>query len=107
MKSKFFRSFTFYFMISSPLMIFMHYQGNDSHGIVLFHMNVLLKSVLYNDVVVSIVQSGPKIPCGSVAGEVYLYWYAAHFITFVLYGLFFDSVKALFRKPTAEGPEIN
>lgn len=107
MTSKIFRSFTFYFMILSPLMILAHYQGNDPHGIVLFHMNVLLKSVLYNDFVVSIVQSGPKIACGSVAGEVYVYWYAAHFITFVLYGLFFDSIKALFHKPSAESPEIN
>lgn len=101
MKSKILRSFTFYFIILSPLMILSHYQGHDPHGIVLFHMNVLLKSVLYNDYVVNIVQSGPKIPCGSVAGEVYVYWYAVHFITFVLYGLILDFTKALFhRQPT-------
>ncbi len=107
MKSKIFRSFTFYFMILSPLMILTHYQGNDPHGIVLFHMNLLLKSVLYNDLVVSIVQSGPRIACGSVAGEVYVYWYVAHFISFMLYGLLLDSLKALFPKPSTEQSGIN
>lgn len=102
MKTGFFKSFTFYFMILSPLMILMHYLGHDPHGIVLFHMNILLKSMLYNDIVTGIVQSGPKIPCGSVAGEVYVYWYGAHFLTFVLYGLLLDSLKAAIGKHRAQ-----
>lgn len=98
MKIKIFKTFTFYFMILSLIMIFMHYRGQDSHGIALFHLNIILKSILHNSLVLSFVKLGPKISCGSVAGEIYVFWYVLHFISFVIYGLTFDIIKLTFKK---------
>lgn len=95
---KILKSFTFYFMLLSLIMIFMHYKGQDSHGIVLFHLNLILKSLLYSEFANSVIRTGPKIACDSLAGEIYIYWYVAHFISFVLYGLVFDFVKFCIRK---------
>lgn len=95
---KILKSFTFYFMLLSLIVIFMHYTGHDSHGIILLHLNVILRSLLYNKFANSIISTGPKIACGSVAGEIYIYWYVAHFISFVIYGLIFDLARFCVRK---------
>jgi hypothetical protein len=98
MKKKILKSFTFYFMLLSLLMIFMHYKGHDSHGITLFHLNLILRSLLYSEFANKVIRTGPKIVCGSVAGEIYIYWYVAHFISFVIYGLILDFLKYGIRK---------
>ena len=74
-------------------MIYTHYKGQDSHGIVLFHLNLILKSLLYSEFANSVIRTGPKIACGSLTGEIYIYWYVAHFISFVIYGLILDFAK--------------
>lgn len=98
MKKKLFRSFTFYFMLLSLFMIYTHYIGRDSHGIVLFHLNIIMRSLLYSEAANSIVKLGPKIACGSLAGEIYVFWYIAHFISFVAYGLVLDFLGFGIRK---------
>ena len=95
---KILKSFTFYFMLLSLIMIFTHYTGYDSHGIMLFHLNVILKSLLYSEFANSVIRTGPKIACGSVAGEIYILWYVAHFISFVIYGLILDLARFCIRK---------
>lgn len=93
MMKRFFKSFTFYFMLLSLLMIFIHYKGQDPYGIVLFHLNIILKNLIYNESVNNLVKTGPKITCGSLTGEIYIYWYIAHFISFMIYGLVLDLIK--------------
>lgn len=104
---KIFKSFTFYFMLLSLFIIFIHYKGQDSHGIVLFHTNIILKNLLYNELVNSIIRTGPKIVCGSLTGEIYVFWYIAHFITFIIYGLVLDLVRHVIRRVRGSNAKEN
>lgn len=95
---KIFKSFTFYFLLASVLIIFTHIRGGDSHGIVLFHLNPILKPIILYTDFAEILDSGYKIVNGSIQGETSVYWYAAHFISFSLIGVTLDIIKMLIKR---------
>lgn len=86
------KSCTFYFMLASLLIIFTHYIGKDSHGIVLFELNPIINSLRYTNFADNVIRTGPIITCGSLIGYIPIYWYFIHFITFILYGIVLDFV---------------
>lgn len=87
---KILRSFTFYFMLLSVFIVYSHYIGQDSHGIVLFELNPILAKLRYSNFADNMIKNGPIISCGSLMGCISIYWYIAHLITFTLYGLAID-----------------
>lgn len=95
---KILKAFTPYFMLLSLIIIYMHYIGQDSIGLVLFHFNIIMRGLLYSEFAENVIQAGPKIKCGNLAGEIHVYWYIAHFISFIIYGLVFDFLRFLIRK---------
>lgn len=95
---KIFKSFTFYFLIASVLIITTHIRGGDSHGIVLFHLNPILKPIILYTNFANTLDSGYKIVNGSIQGETSVYWYVAHFISFALMGVALDIIKMLVKK---------
>ena len=95
---KIFKSFTFYFLLASVLIILTHIRGGDSHGIVLFHLNPILKPIILYTDFADILDSGYKIVNGSIQGETSVYWYVAHFISFALIGVTLDIIKMLVKK---------
>lgn len=86
------KSFSFNFILVSLIMIFTHYIGVDPHGIVLFGLNPILGGLRYTKFADRVINAGPHITCGSLAGYISIYWYLAHFITFALYGMVLDFV---------------
>ena len=98
MIKKIFHSFTFYFLIASLLIIYTHYIGRDPYGIIIFELNPILKCLLNTDFANNFIRTGPKIASGSLQGNISIYWYAAHFISFALFGLILDFIKSGIRK---------
>ena len=100
-----FTSFIFYFMLLSLGAIYTHYSGGDSKGIVLIWLNPILSKLCYTSFAENVLSAGPMIKCDTIAGEISLYWYIAHFITFVIYGGILDLlkfiIKKVLRKPTS------
>ncbi|WP_343209912.1 hypothetical protein [Anaerolentibacter hominis] len=94
---KMFKSFTFYFLIASVIIIITHIRGGDSHGIVLFHLNPILKPILSTDFADTL-NSGFKVANGSIQGATSVYWYIAHFISFALMGAALDLIKNLVKR---------
>lgn len=92
------KSGTFYFMLASLIIIFTHYAGNDSHGIVLFELNPIINILRYSNFADKFIKTGPTITCGSLTGYVSIYWYIIHFITFALYGLVLDFILYSIKK---------
>lgn len=90
-------SFTFWFVVLSLLIIWNHYSGGDSKSIVLIYFNVILESISLNDVGRELLNNGPMIPARTILGEISVYWYVAHLISFILYGAVLDGVKAVFK----------
>jgi len=78
-------------------MIYMHYIGNDPKNIVLIHLNLILSKLQYTDFGKNILNSGPLVKCRTIRGEISVYWYIAHFITFIFYGIVFDFIKFLIK----------
>jgi hypothetical protein len=93
MIKKVFRSYTVYFLFASLLMIYTHYTGGDSHGIVLFELNPILNNLRYTNFATNYIKTGPQIASGSLQGDISVFWYVAHFISFALYGLILDSIR--------------
>ena len=98
MIKKVFRSFTVFFLLASLHIIYTHYKGQDSHGIVLFELNPILSNLRYTDFANNYIRTGPKIPSGSLEGDISIFWYVAHFISFALYGLILDSIRLGIKK---------
>jgi hypothetical protein len=98
MMKKVFRSFTIYFLIASLLIIYNHYKGQDSHGIVLFELNPILSNLRYTDFANNYIKTGPQVASGSLQGDISIFWYFSHFISFALYGLILDSIRAVIMK---------
>ena len=92
------RSFTFYFMLLSLFMIYMHYVGQDSKNIMLIHFNLILSKLQYNNLARDILNSGSVVKCRMISGNISVYWYFAHFITFITYGIVLDYVKLVMEK---------
>jgi hypothetical protein len=72
--------------------------GQDSHGIVLFELNPILNSLCYTNFADNVINTGPLIACGSLAGYISIYWYVAHLITFALYGIALDFIIFAIKK---------
>lgn len=95
---KLFTCFTFYFAIASLLTIASHITGGDPHGIVLFELNPLLNVMRYTDFADNVLHVGPKIVTGSLIGEISIYWYIFHFISFIVFGFTLDAIKYFIKK---------
>jgi hypothetical protein len=95
---KVFRSFTVLFLFLSLLTIYTHYIGGDPHGIVLFELNPIMNYLRYTDFANVYIKTGPQIATGSLQGDISVLWYAAHFISFGIYGLILDSIRIGIRK---------
>lgn len=98
MIKKVFRSFTVYFLFASLVMIYTHYRGQDSHGIVLFELNPILNKLRYTGFANNYIKTGPKIATGSLQGTISILWYVLHFISFALYGLILDFIRLCINK---------
>ena len=92
---KLFRSFTFWFIILSFVIIFMHQIGQDSKSIVLIGFNPILNTLSKWDVANKFMQSGLNVSCNTIAGSISIYWYIASVITIGLYGFSLDLMKYL------------
>lgn len=90
-------SFTFWFVVLSLLIIWNHYSGGDSKSIVLIYFNVILEGISLNDVGRELMNSGPEISAKTILGEISVYWYIAHLLSFILYGAVLDGIKAVFK----------
>ncbi|SKC69200.1 hypothetical protein SAMN02194393_02222 [Maledivibacter halophilus] len=97
-----FKSFTFYFMLFSILLIYNQYIGYDSKNIILISFNVILNNLFKIDSFREIINSGPTIKTNTLFGETSVYLYICHFITFIIYGLFLDFIKRLLLKTMIE-----
>jgi len=106
MIKKVFSSFTVYFISASLLIIYTHYRGQDSHGIVLFELNPILNKLRYTDFANNYIKTGPKIASGSLQGDVSMFWYILHFISFALYGLILDSIRFGIKKYSSRVKEV-
>lgn len=107
MIKKIFRSFTFYFLLASILIIYTHYRGQDSYGIVLFQLNPILYNLIHTEFANNYIKTGPKIASDSLQGDISIFWYACHFISFALYGLILDSIKFGIKKFLTVSNECN
>lgn len=92
-----FTSFTFYFILLSLLIIYGHYTGSDPKSLVLIWSNALLNGIRYTDFAEHVIKAGPMIKVDTISGEISLYWYIAHLISFILYGAVLDGLKALIK----------
>lgn len=95
---KILKSFTFYFMLMSLFMIYMQYVGYDSKNIILIHLNPILSKLQYTDFAESVLNSGKLVNCRTISGSISIYWYIAHFITFIIYGMIFDFIKTIIKR---------
>ena len=93
-----FKSFTFYFLLVSLLIIYMHYIGQDSKSIVLIGLNPILNSLANTSFAHNILDSGFQVSCNTIMGTISIYWYLAHFITFGLFGVILDSLKLIIKR---------
>ncbi|MCG8502813.1 MAG: hypothetical protein MJB12_20700, partial [Firmicutes bacterium] len=82
-----FKSFTFYFMLLSVLLIYNQYIGYDSKNIILIGLNPMLNILMNMDSFRELVNSGPFIDSNTLLGKTSIYLYISHFITFLIYGL--------------------
>lgn len=98
-----FKSFTFYFMLLSILLIYNQYIGYDSHNIILIGFNFILNNLFKIDSFREFINSGPIIKSNTLLGKTSIYLYISHFITFIIYGLFLDFLKTLLLKNMEEG----
>lgn len=92
------KSFTFYFLLVSLLIIYMHYIGQDSKSIVLIGLNPILNSLANTSFADNILDSGIQIPCNTIMGTISIYWYLAHFISFALFGVILDILKLIIKR---------
>ncbi len=95
---KIFTHFTFYFTLASLLTIVSHITGGDPHGIILFQINPILSAIRYTDFANNVLSTGPIIVSESLAGEISIFWYIIHFISFTIVGVILDVIKHLIKK---------
>lgn len=91
---KIFGSFTFLFLLLGLILIYMHQVGQDSFSIILIGINPILSLVSESELGSNIMNSGMKIPCNTVEGSISVYWYIGTVVTFVLYGILADFIRA-------------
>lgn len=95
---KLFRSFTFWFIILSFVIIFMHQIGQDSKSIVLIGFNPILNTLSKWDMANKFMQSGLNVSCNTISGSISIYWYIGSIITLGLYGFTLDLMKYLIKE---------
>ena len=95
---KILKSFTFYFMLLSLFIIYMHYVGYDSKNIMLIHLNPILSELQYTNFAKEVLNSGRLVYCRTISGQISIYWYVAQFITFIFYGMIFDFIKMIVKR---------
>ncbi len=95
---KILKSFTFYFIIISFLIIYQHQIGRDSKSIVLISFNPILVAISRSDVGLEFMNSGMQIPSRTMLGSISVFWYIGSVITFIIYGLIFDTIKYFLKK---------
>lgn len=95
---KLFRSFVFWFVILAILEIYMHQIGQDSKSIVLIYLNPVLRIISRSDIGRAYMNSGMKVPSGTIIGYISIYWYIGSVVTLIIYGLILDGFRYLFRR---------
>lgn len=95
---KILKSFTFWLLPLSLLIIYMHQIGQDSFSIVLMGVNPILSALSDLKGIKILMDSGLQIECNTVAGSISIYWYIGTVITFLTYGIILDFIKVKVRK---------
>jgi len=96
------KSFTFWFIVIAILGILSHQIGQDSKSIVLIGINPILNTLADYEVTREFMNSGFVVKCGTIAGEISIYWYIGSFLTMLLYGCILDLLKCLINKKNKE-----
>lgn len=95
---KIIKSFTFWFLLIAIFEIFMHQIGQDSKSIILISLNPILSKISRTDSLLSFMNSGMQIPCGTIMGTISVYWYVASILSFLVYGVILDCVRLIILK---------
>ena len=95
---KILKSFTFWSIILSAFVIWQHQIGRDSKSIILISLNPILNALAGEDITRTFMNSGPRIHCNTILGEISIYWYLASFLTFVAVGSIIDLIRYVLRK---------
>jgi len=83
---KFYKTFTFYFVIIGLIVVLLNVLGLDDMNILMIGLNPIL-NLLDNS----------KIICGFMNSGMYL-WHIASFITNILYGIILDIIRTKTKK---------
>lgn len=89
------KSFTFWFLIASFIIIAAHQMGQDSKSIVLIGLNPILNHLPYD-----IMNAGLQISCNTIAGSISIYWYIASILSMLFYGIVLDGIRYMMKKKT-------
>jgi len=98
MIKRFFKSFTFKFMLLSLALIYLQINGRDTKSLLLIEMNVILNYLVDLDSVRIVLDSGPMIESKTMSRATSLYVYVLHFLSFIIYGLAFDVIKKIIKR---------
>jgi hypothetical protein len=96
-KSRWFKSFSFWFVVLSALVIVSHQIGRDPKSIVLISLNPILNLISDSEAGRQFMNLGPKIAIRTIIGEISIYWYIGSLVSFLMYGLLLDGLKRLLR----------
>lgn len=97
-KNKWVKTFSFWCVVLSAIIIVIHQIGQDSKSIVLISLNPILNFISDSEAGNQFMNSGPSIATKSIAGEISIYWYIGSIVSFFLYGLVLDGIKRLIQK---------
>ena len=97
---KAFKSFTFWFVVLSLLVILQHQIGMDPKSIILIGFNPILKNFSYSDVLSTFMNSGFNVACKTIAGSISIYWYIGSVLTLAFYGFVLDLIKYFIKEIT-------
>jgi len=92
------KSFTFWALILSIVIIFMHQIGQDSKSIILIGLNPILEFLMKSDAGRGFMDSGLKVSCHTLEGEISVLWYIGSVITILIYGVILDAAKEICKK---------
>lgn len=91
-------SFTFWALILSIVVIIMHQIGQDSKSIILIGLNPILELMSKSEACNKFMNSGMKVGCASIEGEISILWYIGAVITNLIYGVVLDLAKEICKK---------
>lgn len=87
------KSFTFWLFLVSLLVIYWHQVGKDSKSITLIYMNPILNLLSLSKEGSAFMDTGTKLECRTILGEISIYWYIGCVITHLFYGIVLDFLK--------------